>query len=291
MGKNFQKGLHLNISGAFIMTTERSYSPDILGQDTFTGTEVRAVEVHEVDKNLPWVVTIDSGAEVIPSNSQLEGNHLRFNHIVIRNPGLVEYDLGLFKPALIVLNPDSTALSVDVLAKFAPVVVVIDRNSSAVNRVEDFYREGAAVVLDKASDPRILNAAVNEELRKSLIPKDDEPDSWVNTRNSEVAPQVNPILEIGALEINMEKVETKYNGEVVKLTARELDIVLLLAKNRDRVVSGQAIVETVWEHAPDNHTFLSMRVHLSRLRKKMPGLIETIRKRGYIIKSPSESQS
>jgi DNA-binding response OmpR family regulator len=170
-------------------------------------------------------------------------------------------------------------------------MVIIDRNGSAVNHVEEFYRDGAVEVLDKASDPRIVNAAVNEVLRRKLMPQVDEPVSEPNTGNSEEATQENPVPGIGELEINMERVEVKYKGEVVKLTDKQRGILIKLEENKGRVVSEQAIVETVWNHAPDNHTILSMRVHLSKLRKKMPGLIETIRKHGYIIKSPTEDQS
>lgn len=272
------------------MANERFYSPTIPDPETMAPPEVRAIKIDEVAKNLPWIVTIDYGAIRMPY-SRSEESILPVNSILVRNPDLIDYIIERYKPDLIVLNPDSTVKEVGELAKFAPVVVIVDPNGSSVNRVEEMYREGAAVVLDKSSHPSVLNGAINEVLRSSLASGEVEPISGLDSGNSEEVPQENPILKIGGLEINREKFETKYNGEAVKLSQKESDIVVFLAQNKDRVVSSHTIGESVWQHPYDKHLDLSLRVHISRIRTKLPGLIQTVRKRGYIIKSPLEDQS
>ncbi|HEY3317842.1 MAG TPA: response regulator transcription factor [Coriobacteriia bacterium] len=62
--------------------------------------------------------------------------------------------------------------------------------------------------------------------------------------------------------------EVTVRGEQVRLTRIEFDILALLARNADRVVTSRMLLETVWgpEYAGDSQT---LRVHVSHLRHKI----------------------
>ncbi len=282
--------MHLKFMGAFIMASERNYSPTIPIPEASRPQEVRAIRVDEVDTNLPLILTIGYGAIRMPY-SQPEESISPVNSMVTRNPHLIDYLIEQHRPDLIVLNPDSTTKTVGELAKSAPVVVVIDRNSPAVERVEEMYSEGAEVVLDRATDPRILNAAVNDVLRRSLAHQDANSFLGLNTGNPEEASQEKPIMIIGGLEVNNGKAEIKYNGEVVDLAVNERKMLFLLIENIDTVVSRQTIAEYVWEHPFDEHLDSSLRVLTHKLRNKIPGFIKTKPNFGLIFVTPKDLSS
>ena len=73
---------------------------------------------------------------------------------------------------------------------------------------------------------------------------------------------------VGDLEIDFAKRAVKVRGESVHLTRTEFDILALLARNPDRVVTARMLLENVWgpEYVGDTQT---LRVHVSRLRKKV----------------------
>jgi two-component system KDP operon response regulator KdpE len=72
----------------------------------------------------------------------------------------------------------------------------------------------------------------------------------------------------GDLEIDFAKRMVKVRGEQVHLTRTEFDILALLARNADRVVTSRMLLEQVWgpEYVGDTQT---LRTHMSHLRRKI----------------------
>ena len=58
------------------------------------------------------------------------------------------------------------------------------------------------------------------------------------------------------------------NGEVVKLTEKEVAILKYLYKNRSRIVSKNELLQEVWGYAPDATTH-TIETHIYRLRQKV----------------------
>lgn len=81
-----------------------------------------------------------------------------------------------------------------------------------------------------------------------------------------------PEMDVDDLHIDFGKREVTVRGELVRLTRTEFDILAVLARNVDRVVTSRMLLEAVWgpEYVSDSQT---LRVHVSHLRKKieMPG--------------------
>ena len=93
------------------------------------------------------------------------------------------------------------------------------------------------------------------------------------------------ILRFGELTIDAERRLVSCAGTRVPLTARELEIVSLLAWRSGRVVTRDEILESVWGDASDRAA-ASFEVLLTRIRRKLSahGLrdaIRTVRQVGY----------
>ena len=91
---------------------------------------------------------------------------------------------------------------------------------------------------------------------------------------------------MGAYTINHASREIKLGDEIIDLTTKEYDLVLYFAKNQDRALSREQILDYIW----GEDYFGSDRVVddlIRRIRRKMTGLnLETIYGYGYkVIKS------
>ena len=93
-------------------------------------------------------------------------------------------------------------------------------------------------------------------------------------------------LQFGDLTIDPKSFTVRLAGEVVTLSAKEYQLLLLLAKNPDRVYSLDQLFTQVWE-SPSIGDPRTVMVHISNVRKKIepdpahPTYIVTVRGGGY----------
>ena len=76
------------------------------------------------------------------------------------------------------------------------------------------------------------------------------------------------VYQVGGLSINDETKEVTVDGEVVKMTPIEYNILLLLVKNQGRVFSINQIYESIWNEdaiGADN----TVAVHIRHIREKI----------------------
>ena len=76
------------------------------------------------------------------------------------------------------------------------------------------------------------------------------------------------MYEVGGLQINDDLKEVTVDGEKVKLTPIEYNILLLLMKNQGRVFSIDQIYESIWNEeaiGADN----TVAVHIRHIREKI----------------------
>ena len=76
------------------------------------------------------------------------------------------------------------------------------------------------------------------------------------------------IVKAGPLTIDLAWHSVTRNGEEVKLTATEFNLLAYLAANRGRVLTHQSILTHVWDPADADHTEY-LRVYMRQLRKKL----------------------
>lgn len=90
------------------------------------------------------------------------------------------------------------------------------------------------------------------------------------------------ILNIGELEIDTYSRRVKRNGEDVKLTPKEFDLLLLFAQNPNRAMYRETIYERVWGEEFIYGT-KTVDLHVQRLRKKVgwENKLQAVNKIGY----------
>lgn len=90
------------------------------------------------------------------------------------------------------------------------------------------------------------------------------------------------ILNIGDLEIDTYSRRVKKNGEDVKLTPKEFDLLLLFAQNPNRAMYRETIYERVWGEEFIYGT-KTVDLHVQRLRKKVgwEHKLQAVNKIGY----------
>ena len=114
---------------------------------------------------------------------------------------------------------------------------------------------GADDYLGKPFNPLELVARVKSQLRRYTL--------LGNAKD-----QSDAVFEVGGLSINDDLKEVTVDGEVVKLTPIEYNILLLLVKNQGKVFSINQIYENIWNEdaiGADN----TVAVHIRHIREKI----------------------
>jgi DNA-binding response OmpR family regulator len=90
------------------------------------------------------------------------------------------------------------------------------------------------------------------------------------------------------LKVDLVNQKVKIDSRLVKLTPFEYQMLVLLAKNKDKVVSYKKILKEVWGKGPEEDSEC-IRIYIRRLRKKLqdipPALILNEHGSGYLLKS------
>jgi DNA-binding response OmpR family regulator len=98
-----------------------------------------------------------------------------------------------------------------------------------------------------------------------------------------------PSLCVAGVSMDQRTFKVSWHGKDLQLTKQEFQILELLIRSKDEVLSPEAIVERAWssfsESSPD-----TVRVHIARLRKKFDGStypcpVKTVHGRGYVFVS------
>ena len=117
------------------------------------------------------------------------------------------------------------------------------------------YEVGGADYVTKPFNPLELVARVKSQLRRY-------------TQLGNVSESNETVYQVGGLMINDDLKEVTVDGELVKLTPIEYNILLLLVKNQGKVFSIKQIYENIWNEdaiGADN----TVAVHIRHIREKI----------------------
>jgi DNA-binding response OmpR family regulator len=136
--------------------------------------------------------------------------------------------------------------------------------------------------LDAGADDYITKPFIIEELLARLRAIERR-QGWRGSTCADAVLKVGPVT----LHLDERKAFCRQNGEI-KLTTREFDLLAMLMKNKNRVLTREMILDQVWgySYAGDTHV---VDVYIRYLRAKLEGagienLIETVRGVGYVIR-------
>lgn len=101
------------------------------------------------------------------------------------------------------------------------------------------------------------------------------------------------VLRVGRIEMDTDRHEVRVDGNLVALPLREFELLELLLRNSDRVLTRGQIIDRIWgaDYVGDTKT---LDVHIKRLRSKVevepgsPTVIVTVRGLGYKLLSPTD---
>ncbi|WP_322890750.1 MULTISPECIES: response regulator transcription factor [unclassified Yoonia] len=98
--------------------------------------------------------------------------------------------------------------------------------------------------------------------------------------------QANPLFERDDVVFDSRTNQVMVAGHGVSLTAQEMAVLSYLFHNAGRLVSRTELSQHIYQHDGERESN-TIAVFINRLRKKLgDGLIDTVRGRGYVIKSP-----
>ncbi len=104
-------------------------------------------------------------------------------------------------------------------------------------------------------------------------------------------PSSDPVLRIGDLEMNTETFEVKRANKSIPLTQTEYTLLHYLLTNKNRVLTRDMILSSVWSYTPDVESRV-VDVYIGYLRKKIDKgntnkLIHSMRGFGYSVRDDS----
>ena len=131
---------------------------------------------------------------------------------------------------------------------------------------------------------RILEGGADDYVVKPFDSRELIARIGVQLRQSGGAP-----IEINGMELNLQQRMVRYQGQEVRLSPTEFNLLSLLARQPGRVYSREEIEKEVWDgRLPANSNVVD--VHMANLRGKFRdvegyGLIRTVRGIGYALRS------
>lgn len=94
-------------------------------------------------------------------------------------------------------------------------------------------------------------------------------------------------IELHAIKFDGQNLQAVCGDHMQELTRREMDIIIYLYRNKQRIVSKKELLTEVWHYADADIETRTVDIHMLKLRKKIAALnpdltmIQTIRGEGY----------
>ena len=177
----------------------------------------------------------------------------------------------------VVLTARSGEQAIEKFSQHVPDVVIADLILPGMDGIEltRNIREASTV-------PIIVLSAIGEDQKKvealelgadDYVTKPFNLDELVARiralfRRSTKTPGHEPVVKKGNLYINFERREVKVNGELVKLTPKEYELLKCLSQNEGKVLTHGMLLTAVWGQA-HGEAAKYLRVFVSQLRKKL----------------------
>lgn len=157
------------------------------------------------------------------------------------------------------------------------------KNSSATSKIPIIMLTARAEEMDKVLG---LELGADDYITKPFSPRELVARVKAVLRRIDTAATETPLIQIGDLQIDVEKYQVLFKGQPLNLSATDFKLLKFLAMNRGRVYSRDQLLQAVW----GDEVFVEPRtvdVHITRLRSQIeenpaaPQYIKTVRGIGY----------
>ncbi len=183
---------------------------------------------------------------------------------------------------------------IDAVRDRTPRVVLLDIGLPGMDGIEVCRRIRATsdvpVIMLTARDSEVdkivgLEIGADDYVTKPFSPRELVARVRAVLRRAEDVPKAPAVIEVQGWEVDSGRREVRSpDGQVVRPTAREFDLLWYLAENKGLVLSRAQILEAVWGYDYFGET-RTVDVHVRQLRKKLDGIpIETAWGVGYQMK-------
>jgi two-component system, OmpR family, KDP operon response regulator KdpE len=163
------------------------------------------------------------------------------------NPSLVITDLAM--PEM-----DGVELTREIRQRATTPIIVVSVRNQELEKIRALD-EGADDYITKPFGIQELLARVRVQLRRAA------------EREAE-ADYARPVIAVGDFEINTERHQVHLRSEQVRLTPKEFELLLLFARNPQRVMTHKALLKAIWGPAGLDQSE-SLRVLVAQLRRKI----------------------
>lgn len=120
---------------------------------------------------------------------------------------------------------------------------------------------------DEATKIRLLDRGADDYLTKPFSPGELLARVRVCLRHSGKL-EATPIFESGDLRIDLNTRTVTVNGEAVKLTSTEYEVLARLARDPGKVVAQTTLLRQIWGASAEDQTHY-LRIYIKQLRKKI----------------------
>lgn len=177
------------------------------------------------------------------------------------------YDLILLDVMLPTM--DGFTICREIRAKKPNQAIIMITAKGAEDDVITGFKAGADDYIPKPFSLRELMVRIEAVLRRSGKPVGDEH------------------IEASGIQFDGQNLHAAHGEHIQELTRREMDIIVYLHRNQQRIVSKKELLTEVWHYADAHIETRTIDIHMLKLRKKIAALnpdislIRTIRGEGY----------